>query len=224
MSWLIVKAIGIGSWLRAAAGALLRWLFTDIRHLLLVGLAALALVFLYQREAARGETEDWKVAATKWESATGRWRAAHIKLWTDMMDARAAAADADRRHVARIEAQQTAIIERTKHDYESKLADTRAALRELHRRIDRAAAAADSDGGGAATPVPGRLDARCRAFGAADCDALLAALPHLLAAAEDNTAKLIALQDWAKGLLAIDWTGAAHDGEADDAQATEVTP
>ena len=36
----------------------------------------------------------------------------------------------------------------------------------------------------------------------------LAALPGTLGAAEDNTSKLIALQDYVRGLLAIDFTGA----------------
>ena len=196
--------LSASGWLRSAAGGALRWLFADLRNLLVVALAVLAFVVWQQRDAARHDATDWQAAADKWREATGAWQDAHADLIARVEAERAAAAAADRANAARVERQYQLIAERTADDYETRLADTGAALERLRDDLERARTAAPGGGGGREPDLSGDLAARCRAFGAADCDALLAALPDQLAAAETNTATLIALQDWARSVLAVD--------------------
>ncbi|MFZ5749079.1 MAG: hypothetical protein ACOY45_15650 [Pseudomonadota bacterium] len=131
--------------------------------------------------------------------------AAHAKFVADAAAASAAAAAAAEANVARVRREFAAINERTEDAYQARLDDTAGALERVRRDLADIAARDTSDTGGAR--VPAALTARCRALGAADCDALLAALPDLLAAAEDNTGKLIALQDWVRAALAVDFAG-----------------
>lgn len=139
------------------------------------------------------------------EAAAANWRKAHTKLMADVARVQQDAAELDRRNAARVEREQAVVIERTAHDYEMRLAERDAAVVQLRDRIDLAGTASGA-GGGRTADVPADLAARCRAFGAADCDALLAQLPNLLSEAEGNTAQLIALQDYVRGLLGIDFT------------------
>ena len=139
------------------------------------------------------------------------WAEAHAALIADVAAKRRAAAEADRANAERVAREMDEIRERTADAYQDRLDDTRAALDRVRGQlaaIDAAAAEGDSDGG--APAVPAGLTARCRAFGAADCDALLDALPDLLAEAETNTGKLIALQGWARSILAVDFEGEAQ--------------
>jgi len=153
----------------------------------------------------RHDRDAWKSASAKWETAAHAWQGAHGKLLADVRLAQAAAAAADRANVERVKREYQGINERTADDYEARLGDTRAAVERVRRQY--AAAAAGDQGDGGRADVPQSLTARCQALGAADCDALLAALPERLAAAEDNTSKLIELQDYVRSSLLLDFSG-----------------
>jgi hypothetical protein len=188
----------------AAAG--LQWLFENPLRLVVVLLAAwmvwLQALTIPHLEANR---DKWHAVAGQWEDNAHAWQAAHARLLANVRAAQLAAAAADRANVARVKREYQAINERTTDAYEARLSDTRAALERVRQQYAAAAAGDPRDGGRA--DVSGALTARCQALGAADCDALLAALPDRLAAAEDNTGKLIALQDWVRSTLLIDFSG-----------------
>lgn len=186
-----------------------RWLVSDFRHIAIAALALLAAITWLRLDAAAEDRNEWQSRSAIWEAAAGEWKAAHEAMFASLQISRKAAAEADRENAARVGREMEQLKKRTADDYEIRLADTGAALERLRHELARSGSAPDGGSGGAATPLPTALTARCRAFGAANCDALLAALPDQLAAAEDNTAKLIALQDWARGTLAIDFSGTA---------------
>lgn len=213
MTWLLSIVLSGLGWLRNIATAILRWLLSDIRHIAITLLAAIAIVFWFRMSDLAEDRDEWKAASAKWRTATFAWRDAYQHYHADVLRVTAEAEEADRANAARVNREQQTIIERTKDVYESRLADTRAAVRQLRQQLD-AANAARSDGGGGPADLSGADEARCRAFGAADCDAFFTALPDILAAAEDNTAKLIALQAFVNALLALDWDGSARGPEA----------
>ena len=232
MSWLPVVARVLGAplrWLGSLAASLARWLVEEPVRAAILALMLNALAhWLIIDPGLRAERDAQQARAVAGEALAGEWKAAHDRLATGMARARLLAGEADRRNAARVAAEMDAIRERTAHDYQDRLGDSRAALDRLQRELAAAGAAgaAADPGGGAAAAVPAALAARCRAFGAADCDALLAALPGLLSAAEDNTAKLIGLQDWARAIVAVDFSapGALPDGGGTGVPAAPAEP
>lgn len=197
------------------------WASEDLRH---VAISILAVALLWNgmgwRTAAHQRDAE-AAAAASWKAKAGEWQAAHGRLVKNIAAKRAAAEAADRANAARVDKEFEAIRQRTADDYEDRLDDTRAALERVRGQLAQIAAGDPGERGAAAVPAP--LTARCRALGAADCDALLAALPDQLAAAEDNTAKLIALQAYVRSMLAIDYLGddtiaPKPDGEPGEAQ------
>lgn len=206
-SWPLAAAL----WpLRKASGAiaaLLRWLLADIRHLAIAGLALFALVLWLRLDQVAAARDDWQASSARWQRVAGAWQGAARHIFADVEQARRDAAELDTRNVARVEREMTATIERTANDYQTRLSDRDVALERLRDELARAGAAITGGGGGAEQAVPEPFTARCRAFGAADCDALLAALPDQLAAAEENTARLIGLQGYVRTILAIDFSG-----------------
>ncbi len=204
MSWLSLLTWPLGKLAKIGA-ALWRWLTADFRRL---AIAALLLALGLAHHAGNEAREDLvaeRAEAARWEKSARAWQDAHDGLAERTRQARLAAAEADRHNAERVERELAAITERTADDYQDRLADSRAALERVRR--DLAAATRADPGGGGAAHLPGAYTARCRALGAADCDALLAALPDTLSAAEENTAKLIGLQDWALSMLAVDYSG-----------------
>ncbi len=197
----------------AAAG--LQWLFENPLRLVVVLLAAwmmwLQALTIPHLEANR---DKWHAVAGQWEDNAHAWQAAHARLLANVRAAQLAAAAADRANVARVKREYQAINERTTDAYEARLSDTRAALERVRQHY-AAAAGGPRDGGRA--DVSGALTPRCKALGPADCDALLAALPDRLAPAEDNTGKLIALQDWVRSTLLIDFGGNGAAASSSDA-------
>lgn len=191
--------------------AVIHWAGEDLRQLAIVMLTLALIIAGWSWHGAASDRDSWKDKSEEWERAAYSWKAAHDTLARDVDAAQREAAEADRAHIADVQQQFQTIIERTADDYQARLADTRAALERVRGDLARVADAETdrSDGGGAAVPAP--YTARCRALGAADCDALLTALPDRLAAAEDNTAKLIGLQDYTRSMLGIDWDGKAKD-------------
>lgn len=204
---MIALAIKIGLGLFKPLRWLLDWLRDDFRHVVIAVLLALACLFFVQRGDARADAANWQVAAFKWKDAAGAWRKAHGDVVCNVAIQREAARKADLANAARVEREQAQAIERTKHAYEAQLADTRTALERVHGDLRRATTTDEHSGGGGTADLPNDYSARCRAFGAPDCDIFFAALPGQLAAAEDNTTTLIALQDYVRSLLAIDWQG-----------------
>ena len=205
VSWASLLLWPLGK-LGALVRALFAWLGRDFRNVAITVLALAGALLWWTLGSTRSERDTARASATTWETSAKDWQAARDELANSTRQASLAAAQADKANAARVAAELDKVKERTANDYQDRLADSRAALERLRRDLAAAGAQTDPGGGGAAA-VPPALGARCRAFGAADCDALLAALPDLLSAAEDNTAKLIALQDWARSMLAVDFSG-----------------
>ncbi len=215
---LVLGLLGFGKTVLGFVGKLIggvaRWAGEDLRNALILMLVAALVWAGFAAHAMRADRDDWQRIAGKFQTAAEKalhaaeaWQRAHGKLVDDVKAKRKAAAEADRLHAAQVARQLYHIRERTADDYQARLADTRLALERVRDQLARAEAAAGDPGGGGGAAVPAALTARCRAFGAADCDALLAALPGQLAAAEGNTARLIALQDYVRSMLAIDFSG-----------------
>ncbi len=206
MAWLAKLFLTPAKWLWDAAVRSQDWLLDKpVRAILLLFALHVAAHQFFIDPKLRAERNKWQTASATWQEAAGKWQQAHDQVIANVRRQRARAAEMDRQNAARVEREQARVIEETKRAYQVDLADSRAAAEQLRQRLAHAAAAGGSDSG--AAPVPGDFTARCRAFGAADCDALLAALPGQLTEAEENTNKLIRLQDWARGLLSIDMNG-----------------
>ena len=222
MTWalfLVAKLRPFGGFL----GGALRWLFSDFRHLVIAALAIGAGWLWLQLGMARQTVADWQALAGKraervveLEDIARSWQATFTALTIDIARQRAAAKASDEANARRVEREFAAITERTEDDFEARLADSAAALERVRGELARAGAARPGGSGGGEPDLSGNLSARCRALGAADCDALLAALPDQLAAAEANTAKLIALQDWARQISLVDLTGEQDISERTD--------
>ena len=208
------SALGaVAGWL----GALLGWAGKDLRNAIILGLAvALALSTWHlgdardERDQARASSATFEHAARTAIDAAWAWKHDYDRYDAKVRKAALDAAAADRAHAAAVARQIATIRERTAHDYQARLDDTRSALERVRQQYAAAVAAGTAAGrlgDGRAEAVPAALTARCQALGAADCDALLAALPGTLGAAEDNTSQLIALQAYVRAVLAIDFTG-----------------
>ena len=216
---LVKLALSLALWPLRKVGAgllaLLQWILADLRHAVIATL----LVSAGWQAWEAGEERAGRIAAetlAKDETArAGRGQTAHRALVVSVNNARRDAREKDAAHAAALARAQEATRERTAREYQAQLADSRLALERLHVRLD-AARAAGAAGGGGAADLPDPNAARCRAFGAADCDALFAALPGQLAAAEDNTAKLIGLQDYVRTTLALPWAGEPRTERTDD--------
>lgn len=195
-----------------------RWAAKDARHLAISGLFILLVINAFVGWRASVDRDAQRTRAELAEVNVKKWHAAHGKLIANVKAARKAAAVADKANIDRIARDYAAINERTAHDYQDRLADTRTAYERVRASLAAIAARDPRERGNA--PVPEPLAARCRALGAADCDALLATLPGQLAAAEDNTARLIGLQDYVRSTLALDFSGV----RSGDAAAPEGAP
>ena len=117
---------------------------------IVVGLA-LAVLLVVQK----AETGHWKKQSGQFEQL---YRDSERALATTVAETRAAATDAraaDEANAARVAAEQRAITERTKDDFETRLADARARAAALAERVRIAAAAATDPGAGGAAPMPG---------------------------------------------------------------------
>lgn len=195
-----------------AIAAIWRWASADPLRIVLLAMAALSIVLGHGWGKAAAERDVWSARAVASAASAAQWKSARDQLVADIAAQRARAAVEDRANAARVAAEFDTIRERTADDYQARLDDTRLALERVRRNLAQAAAVDRGDGGSPA--VPPALAARCQAIGAADCDALLAALPGQLAAAEDNTAKLISLQDYVRAALAVDYSGVQAEAVA----------
>ena len=154
---------------------------------IIVLLAANAILFLVlnTRTADRDQ----------WRDTAKAEKAAHDQTVSNYRSASAKAQAAAQANVARVKAEQTVITERTKNEYQARLADVDA-------RYDRVRAqlAARSDlGSSDPAPVSLTRDATCRAYGGGSCDDLLAKLRI----AERQAWNLVALRQWVVDQAAV---------------------
>ena len=111
---------------------------------------------------------------------------------------RAASAEAQRQaadNVKRVTAEQAQITERTKNEYQARLADVDARYDRLRTQLAARADLRSSD----PAPVSLASDATCRAYAGTDCDGLLAKLRI----AERQAWNLIALRQWVNEQAAV---------------------
>lgn len=127
-------------------------------------------------------------------------RAAHDQTIRNVEQGRKAAAELDRKNAERVASEAAAINERITDELETR---TRTYAARADRLRARLATLEAGDGGGGTTPVPSDPGATCRALGAADCDDLAARMTD----AQGSIDRLIALQDWARGVAGIEVNG-----------------
>ena len=154
---------------------------------IIVLLAANTILFLVlnSRTADRDEWRDRATAETK----------AHQQSVENFRVATAEAQRQAQANVARVKAEQAAITERTKNDYQARLADVDARYDRVRAQLAARTDLSSSD----AAPVSIASDATCRAYAGTDCDTLLARLM----AAEKQAVQLISLQDWVRRQAAV---------------------
>jgi hypothetical protein len=117
----------------------------------IAGIAAslcLALLLVVQK----GETRHWKKQSSAFERQYHEEQAAFARTVADYRAAAAAAHAADRANVARINAEQQAINERTENDFKARLTAARSSAERLRSQANDAPA---DPGRGGAAPMPG---------------------------------------------------------------------
>ena len=158
--------------------SLLRRFWWAIPIIVLLAANSILFLVLNGRTADRDQWRDRAVAEEK----------AHQQ---SVANFRAATVEAQRQaqaNVARVKAEQTAITERTKNDYQAQLAAVDARYDRVRAQLAARTDLSSTD----LAPVSVASDATCRAYAGTDCDTLLARL----AVAEKQTQQLIALQGW----------------------------
>jgi hypothetical protein len=193
------KAAGL---LMAAVTGFFKWLFADFGRVVIFGLIIIIAYGFLALSSLQKARDAQAARASNAEAKYDDMVQIYDTFVADIVARQSAAAARDAANAARKFAAQKIQNERITNDYQSRLADGRNAAVQLRQRIEQAAAARHNGNSGGA-PMPSDFAAECRAFGAADCAAFFAALPDQLAAAEDNSAKLIGLQDWAVGAIHI---------------------
>lgn len=183
-----LSLLGIGknalSWLTAG----FKWLFAVwYRVALAVALAAFLWAYI-----------GWTAAdkrAVKWKRTAEVEMSLRIANEVAYKNAQKEAADLNKKQVENIKAQYAAIAERTEDEYEKRLADNRASLRQWMqaRTIERPAKGTGTSSAAAMSPeaVPG----------AAQTEFLVSATD--LEIASDNYSQLVSLIEWAKSIGAV---------------------
>lgn len=154
----------------------------------IVALLAASVVLLLMLNTRTADRDQWRDRATAEEQA-------HAQIVANYRTASAEAQRQAQANVARVTAEQAAITERTKNDYQARLADVDARYERVRAQLAARTALRSSD----PAPVSIASDATCRAYAGTDCDTLLARLM----AAEKQTAQLIALQVWVRDQVAV---------------------
>ena len=121
---------------------------------LIIGIGCALLLALLVQDRNR-----WKAKTSHYSQLLAGERAAHAGTVANYRAAAERARRADAANAARVKAEQAAINQRSKHDFESRIAAARAADQRLRR--DQGAAA--DPGGGRAAPLPGLSAAAGRA-------------------------------------------------------------
>lgn len=132
----------------------------------------------------------------KWQTQAAAEKKAHEQTVANYRTASAAAQRQAQANVDRVKAQQAQITERTRHDYQTRLADVDARYERVRVQLAARTDLRSSD----AAPVSIAADATCRAYGGGSCDELLAKL----AIAERQAWNLVALREWVKRQAAVE--------------------
>jgi hypothetical protein len=146
----------------------------------------------------KGETRHWRKQSGQFEQLYRGEQGAFAGTVANYRAAAAEARAADLASAERVKAQQSAINQRSEHDYETRLANARADAQRL--RLEAATSAANSGRGGAA-PVPGISVAACKPAQAAGQDRL--PVDDALTATE-QAIQLDELIRWVKRQSAVD--------------------
>ena len=165
----------------------------------LAGLAAslcLALLLVVQK----GETRHWHKQSDRFEQLHADEASAHAQTVANYRAAAADAEAADRANANRIAAKQSAINERSSHDFEARLAIARVRYDRLQHPADNAA-----DAGTRATSPMSRLSAAAGRAAESAGENRLPASDALLAT--EQAIQLDELISWIKGQSAIDPNG-----------------
>ena len=120
---------------------------------LAVGFACIALLALLVQDRNR-----WKAKTQQYAEQLADERAAHAATVASVRAAADEARNADAANVIRVQSEQATINERSKNDFESRIAAARAAAGRMHEYTEGTAAARS----GGATPVPGLSAAAAR--------------------------------------------------------------
>lgn len=177
----IAKSV-IGGWL-TKIGAAVAWLF-KAWYRIVIALLLAACIWCYV---------GWTSAdnrAAKWKRTAEQEMSLRIANEKACKDAQQVAADMNRHQVAAIKQRYDAIATETENEYEKRLADNRAALRQW-MRAKAAPSIAQSTGAGSAATMPGES-----VQGTEKTEFLVSAEDLEIAA--DNYSQLSALIDWAK--------------------------
>ena len=160
--------------------SLLRRFWWAIPIIVLLAANSILFLVLNGRTADRDQWRDRAVAEEK----------AHQQSVTNFRSATAEAQRQAQANVARVKAEQAAITERTKNDYQAQLAAVDARYERVRAQLAARTDLSSTD----LAPVSIASDATCRAYAGADCDTLLARLM----VAEKQAVQLVALQDWVR--------------------------
>ncbi|QPI73946.1 hypothetical protein [Sphingobium sp. Cam5-1] len=154
----------------------------------MVGLLSAAVILSLKLEARTADRDQWRTTAKAEKSAHDQTVANY----------RAASAKAQREaeaNVERVRAEQAQITERTKNDYQARLADVDARYERVRVQLAARTDLRSSD----PAPVSVASDATCRAYAGTDCDGLLATLRI----AERQAWNLVALRKWVADQAAV---------------------
>jgi len=168
------------------------WLTAGVKYLFAawyrIALAVALAAFLW---AYMGWTAADK-RAVKWKRTAEVEMSLRIANEVAYKNAQKVAADLNKKQVESIKSQYAAIAERTEDEYEKRLADNRAALRQW-MRTKAAPGIAQSTGASSAATVPAEV-----VPAAAQTEFLVGA--EDLEIASDNYSQLVALIEWAKSI------------------------
>lgn len=180
---LALSVIGIGKRIMGWLSEAVRWLFKAWYRIAIAALLMVGVFLFLSNVSLRRQVTHWKERYTV--EAT-----AHIKTKVGYTKAQKVAAEMNKNQVERIESEYAAIAIKSESDYEKRLADNRAALREW-MRSKTAQSSAKGAGTGSAATVSGEVMS----------DATEALVPVTdLEIAADNYSQLTALIEWAKSI------------------------
>lgn len=161
-----------------------RWWREGLIAALVVGVALLAMKV--EVRTAERDTARTRLAAEQ---------QAHKQTETNYRAASAAAQRQAADNVNRVKAAQAIITERTRNEYQARLADVDARYDRVRAQLAARADLSSSD----PAPVSLARNATCRAYGGGSCDDLLAKL----AIAERQAWNLVALRQWVTDQAAV---------------------
>lgn len=209
MIWL--KILSLLGKARQAISHFFGWLFQDWRRIIMAVMSVGLIFMLWQNGALKNDVAKAhnQIAAEKDRTAMAKTAFVNMRnqyqdFAQEVAQKQKQAAAQDAANVRRVAREFANINERTNQDYENALDDSHIALKRLRERLQ---IATEDRGERQQSDLPHDYSAECAAFGAADCALFFAALPDQFAAAEDNSEKLIALQNYVRAILQINING-----------------